>query len=93
MSSEPPPSFHEGVLIGDDAILDELVRGQVFVAAIDCQRAVAVKHDEGPCPPDVRRIEGYRPDLDLLDLCFQHAKLRIDLGGSQSCLAYSFSKA
>lgn len=93
MSSEPPHGLSVGVLIGGVAVFNGLVRGQVVVAARDCQRAVAVKHDEGPCPPDVCRIEGYRPDLDLLDLCFQHAKLRIDLGGSPSCLAYSFSKA
>jgi hypothetical protein len=47
-----------GVLIGGVAVLNGLVRGQVVVAAKDCQRALAVKHDEGPCPPDVCRIEG-----------------------------------
>ena len=58
VSSEPPPGDSVGVLIGGDVVLDELVRGQVVVAAIDCQRALAVKHDVGPCPPDVYRIEG-----------------------------------
>lgn len=58
VSSEPPPGHSVGVLIGGDVVLDELVRGQVVVAAIDCQRALAVKHDDGPCPPDVYRIEG-----------------------------------
>jgi hypothetical protein len=58
VSSEPPHGLSVGVLIGGVAVFNGLVRGQVVVAAKDCQRALAVKHDEGPCPPDVCRIEG-----------------------------------
>lgn len=76
----PLPRHRRISTILDCGLLNGLILW-THIAAIDCQRAVAVERDERPCPSDFQRIEDQRSRLDLLHLPFQNAKPRVDFIG------------
>lgn len=76
----PLPRHRRISTVLDRDLLNRLILW-THIAAIDCERAMAVERDERPCPPALLRVEDQWHSLEFFHGDLQPAKPRVDLVG------------